>query len=581
MRIVKMLGLVSVLVAFGIIACELPLGGGEEGCNDCEPLVIDLIAGQHMVVGTVTVKNDPEKVCVTYALDEDALEEGWLLYETHLYMGATDAFPLTRHNNRLGEPYYANPVPGKFPYGDDELEGVSEYTECVSFDDLGVEFDDFNADDEIYLAAHAVIERFEDTATSAVLYGNIGGYAPDKEGQGDIWEIDPITKTETLIFKSQDIHFEANWYPNALAYDEENHRLYFTTTRNTLKFYDLSSKELKNADPGGKIFKNNNNVLGATFGDGSFWYILNQSGMLYQVDFDEDGLVTEIEGHEMTEMSLTQGDIVYKDGVIIGSSGTGAGGLKGFFSYDIESGAFDVLHKGGPDFAAPQLAWGLDADGEIVLYATLGGDQQNLLTVDKIEDGKMTEIFITDNRYQDLASKFIYEEIWEDETAWGEGKRFNERGNWGMWFTYKICGPVLLEVLKVSAEEETAVDSIELDEGTDYLIEASGTYKFVDWATPEDPDLGYADAKYSHRKPNTYADNTENEWVSGDDLDEPYTNYLELLIDDESQAWGVFNPEHIYQIVRPGAGESLSFSILDNNYADNEGFLTVKIYKLY
>ncbi len=27
-----------------------------------------------------------------------------------------------------------------------------------------------------------------------------------------------------------------------------------------------------------------------------------------------------------------------------------------------------------------------------------------------------------------------------DETAWGEGYRFTERGNWGMFFTYTVCG---------------------------------------------------------------------------------------------------------------------------------------------
>ena len=82
----------------------LALADGHDDSEPCEPfLVVDLIAGQNMVVGTVTVENDDTTLYVTYALDEDAIEEGWLIYETHLYVGDCEFDGvLTRRNRRLG-----------------------------------------------------------------------------------------------------------------------------------------------------------------------------------------------------------------------------------------------------------------------------------------------------------------------------------------------------------------------------------------------------------------------------------------------------------------------------------------------
>lgn len=115
---------------------------------------VQLLAGQDMAVGVVSVSNDTGELCVTYALSDEALGDGWRLRETHLYVGASDDFPLTPQNARLGGPYFANPVPGRFPYGDDALEGETAWTQCIGLADLGV------ADgDTVFIAAHAVIER--------------------------------------------------------------------------------------------------------------------------------------------------------------------------------------------------------------------------------------------------------------------------------------------------------------------------------------------------------------------------------------------------------------------------------------
>ncbi|GEM_PF-2424720 len=410
------------------------------GCDDCEPLmVVDLIAGQNMGVGTVTVENDDEKLCVTYALNEEALDEGWGIYETHLAIGNELAdIPQTR-GNRWG----TNPIPGQFEYGDDELEGVEEWAFCILLEDLDVDYED-----ELYIAAHAVVKRLAGygDAVSATIYGV--GTVVGNENEGNIYVIYPLAQETDVIF--EDVWGEANmtpgprWYPNALAFDEENGRLYFTLDQNSLYFFDVKTEAVVDADPDNK-FSNDDNVLGAAFGDGYYWYLINRSNTLGKVTFNGDGIVTDVAKSAMVGApALTQGDIVYDDRMIYGSSGTGAGGIRGFFSYHIEEEEFIILYE-DPSYLSLQLAWGLDEYGEKVLYGHRGIEGW-WCTID-LETGLNAKLETEENdlwttdRLEDLASGFEYEEIWEDETAWGEGERFNKRGNWGMWFEYKICDP--------------------------------------------------------------------------------------------------------------------------------------------
>lgn len=105
-----------------------------------------LYAGQHEEVGDVSVTNDNEYVCVTYTLNPSALTDGWLIHETHLFIG-TEASSIPQ--NRQG-----NPVPGKFPYGEVDLGGVVSWDRCVAREDLG-------AAGTLVIAAQAAIEQHE------------------------------------------------------------------------------------------------------------------------------------------------------------------------------------------------------------------------------------------------------------------------------------------------------------------------------------------------------------------------------------------------------------------------------------
>ena len=116
--------------------------------NGEDPKIL-LYAGQDILVGEVIVTDDGENLCVQYQLSEEAIADGWRIYETHLDV-ATSFEGL--HTNKSG-----NPQPGQFPYGDDELEGVESWPDepiCISLKDIGA-----NCDDPLYIAAHAVVKR--------------------------------------------------------------------------------------------------------------------------------------------------------------------------------------------------------------------------------------------------------------------------------------------------------------------------------------------------------------------------------------------------------------------------------------
>lgn len=95
---------------------------------------VDLIAGQHIDAGWVTVDTNGFGITVTYNTTD-----GWVLEETHLYVGT--------------EPPRKS-APGRFPYKHEELGGVTSDSYFVSLDELEVE-----CGVTIYLATHAVVSK--------------------------------------------------------------------------------------------------------------------------------------------------------------------------------------------------------------------------------------------------------------------------------------------------------------------------------------------------------------------------------------------------------------------------------------
>jgi len=107
----------------------------------------DLVAGQNINVGIVSVWNDDTDLCVEYVLSADAINDGWFLTETH-WAVATDYDDIPQKNG--------NPIPGQFLYGDDSLLGeMSSYQECIPLSALSA----LELGGNIYIAAHAVVQR--------------------------------------------------------------------------------------------------------------------------------------------------------------------------------------------------------------------------------------------------------------------------------------------------------------------------------------------------------------------------------------------------------------------------------------
>lgn len=95
------------------------------GITNAAEMVIDLVAGQHEIIGNVTVVQNGSELIVTY----QTTEPGWCLTTTQLYVGEE---PPQRHS------------PGRFPYKHENLDCVTSDTFIIS-----------GIDSDVYIAAHA------------------------------------------------------------------------------------------------------------------------------------------------------------------------------------------------------------------------------------------------------------------------------------------------------------------------------------------------------------------------------------------------------------------------------------------
>ena len=137
------------------------------------------------------------------------------------------------------------------------------------------------------------------------------------------------------------------------------------------------------------------------------------------------------------------------------------------------------------------------------------------------------------------------------------------------WNSNKVnLYPELVQSLKINAKDADGENSLVLDKGKEYIFIASGT-----------ADAGNTiefDADYSITKKvsgHTWTDEVTNYETYGDKL-------LSLLVDGELYNWGEFNENHIYQTKYLGEGGIVNFRIHDIYYSNNNGTLTVDIYKM-
>lgn len=120
----------SSLFVLALMVAMLPVGTVFAG----EAVTFDLMAGQNIDVGSVTVSDDGANLTVLYTIDV----EGWYIVQAHLY--ADTKAP-------------KNGAPGRFPFNSGPLHDTS-FAFTVPLADLGVE-----SGDELYIAAHAVVNN--------------------------------------------------------------------------------------------------------------------------------------------------------------------------------------------------------------------------------------------------------------------------------------------------------------------------------------------------------------------------------------------------------------------------------------
>lgn len=162
-----------------------------------------------------------------------------------------------------------------------------------------------------------------------------------------------------------------------------------------------------------------------------------------------------------------------------------------------------------------------------------------------------------------LTYKLDYEyQLLTFETAWADGTRFVEQGNWATYFEYCVKDWVEVETVEISSEGPGPVSSSALVDGDHYLFVASGTF---DYNTAGD----WADAEWYLKNGVIVKGDTEGSV--------PYV--LDISIDDATvnRDWGAYSEDHIYTMEWIGTGDPVQFSIYDSNYSDNTGSLSVTI----
>ena len=128
-----------------------------------------------------------------------------------------------------------------------------------------------------------------------------------------------------------------------------------------------------------------------------------------------------------------------------------------------------------------------------------------------------------------------------------------------------------------SSLECMEVESMVLNNNTEYKIKAEGTYHYWYPAHPN----ALADAEWSettdHGKPGW--NKGETEYASGNSINFSSAANHDLSIDGQNIDWGQYKADHIYTIDKTGAGSKLKFKIWGSYCLDDIGSLKVSIYE--
>ncbi len=279
---------------------------------------------------------------------------------------------------------------------------------------------------------------------STILYGTQRNN-PDNNG---LYEINLDTGYATRLFNTGG----SGNSPNALGFDPENRRLYYmqfsvSPTESTLYFYELGTGEEKEAE----LHLAGEKVVGASFYDGAYYYIPDDTSDLYKVTLKPDGTVDGVTllWPDFSEHTYRFGDFaISRDGMLYASTGT----KHEFFKLDVATGAYTEIADADTTDGAVALQVSFGSDGTLYGHAAGTGE---FFTID-LEAGTKTPIgyvesdIRTKEMFTDLASgtqpkyydfhntPYVH---CEGQTAWAADPhpgdtRFSNANNWATYVEY-------------------------------------------------------------------------------------------------------------------------------------------------
>lgn len=372
-----------------------------------------LYAGQDIAVGAVKVWNDADNLYVKYQIDP-----GWVLLEAHLAVyDDCDDIPKTTKGN---------PIPGQFPYTM-PAGYASEYVETISLDY-------FDVGDVLCIAAHAKVAR-------QILYGlSLGTGEAGTSEEGDIiYAIDVAAQSATAIYDTGLDLTNPNW-PNGIAYDEANNKLYYATAGSPSQLYAYDFATMAQSFVGALTGAN----ASGSFYDGKYYYVENGQGDLWEVSFPfaKSEIATDFGAG-----NANYGDIaIDPDGIMYGST---TGGSPIFYKLNLDGFAYNLIYGGTDPLKAVKLQLAFGKDGR--LYGqrarTIAGDavDGNFYVVN-MSNGDLTligQVYIDGDQetypdpvvFTDIAAGRVDMET--EETAWGDGVPFGGK-TWATKFTYTV-----------------------------------------------------------------------------------------------------------------------------------------------
>jgi len=272
--------------------------------------------------------------------------------------------------------------------------------------------------------SQVILSQYFDQGSGAVyLYGV-------EQGTGHLYEINVTANgIANKVYETPNRSVSVNW-PNGLAFDNRNRRLYYAEDNSNLYFYDFHNKEEVLA---GAVI---GLPAGATFGNGYYWYIQNSTDNLYKVSFHPNGTIKEVilaaQSFTGGQRTFNLGDlsIDIRNSVIYGSSTASSVGGGAFFKIEIIDNNY--VYSYISSVIGLQLAYG--SNGLLYGHSTSTGQWSSIDPT----TGQATSLFTGANKFTDLASGYI--SVWNPGDCTKEKYYIANTGTKSIYLRANITG---------------------------------------------------------------------------------------------------------------------------------------------